>query len=90
VAAADPPASPDPTIITEYFRLFAGFTSFISNLCRVHFCSMGPDGLLAFNSMTLHPPYLSRSQPASTAMGSAANPSTTTSVNAVASRRATD
>ena len=29
-----------------YFRLFAGFTSFMSNLCFDHFFSMGPDGNL--------------------------------------------
>ena len=49
--AADAPARPDPTTITEYFRLFAGLTSFISNLCRVHFPSSGPGGTFDFNSM---------------------------------------
>ena len=31
LAAADAPASPLPTTMTVYFRLLAGFTSFISN-----------------------------------------------------------
>src|SRR5271169_4094094 len=47
VAAAEAPASPVPTIMTLYFRLLAGFTSFISNLARSHFCSMGPAGMRA-------------------------------------------
>jgi hypothetical protein len=50
VAAAEAPASPDPTTITEYFRLFAGLTSFMSNLCRVHFWSIGPGGTFDFSS----------------------------------------
>src|SRR5262245_30002062 len=29
---------------TVYRRRFAGFTSFISNLCLSHSCSIGPDG----------------------------------------------
>src|SRR5689334_12786500 len=45
LAAAAPPASPEPTTITVYFRLFAGFTSFISNLCLLHFSTSGPEGV---------------------------------------------
>src|SRR5262249_20050368 len=49
-AAAEPPARPVPTTITEYFRLFAGLTSFMSNLCFVHFSAIGPEGTCDFNS----------------------------------------
>ncbi len=37
--------------MTWYFRLFVGLTSFISERCFSHFCSMGPDGTLARSSM---------------------------------------
>ena len=30
--------------MTVYFRLLAGFTSFISKRCLSHFCSIGPAG----------------------------------------------
>src|SRR3954470_21730951 len=50
-AAAEAPASPDPTTITLYLRLLAGFTSLSSNRCRSHRDSMGPDGLFDFNSI---------------------------------------
>src|SRR5215831_15904260 len=54
-AAADAPARPVPTTIIVYFRLFAGLTSFISNLCRSHFSAIGPGGILAssFTASTL-------------------------------------
>src|SRR2546423_11729081 len=32
------------TTSAVYFRLFAGLTSFISNLWRSHFAAIGPDG----------------------------------------------
>src|SRR5689334_15176428 len=51
VAAAAPPARPLPTTMTVYFRLLAGFTSFISNLCLSHFPSIGPSGTLDLSSM---------------------------------------
>jgi hypothetical protein len=51
VAAAEAPARPEPTTITVYFLLFAGFTSFISKRCFSHLRSMGPDGVLALSSM---------------------------------------
>src|SRR5713226_5749905 len=44
VAAADAPASPLPTTMTSNFRLFAGFTSFMSKRCLSHFCASGPAG----------------------------------------------
>src|SRR6476659_8492334 len=47
-AAPPAPASPDPTMMTVYLRLLAGFTSFMSKRCFSHFFSMGPDG--AFES----------------------------------------
>src|SRR6476660_10468022 len=58
VAAAAPPARPLPTTMTVYFRLVAGFTSFISNRCLSHFPSMGPSGIFAFSSIPF-----SRSRP---------------------------
>src|SRR5689334_19502066 len=51
LAAADAPASPEPTTMTVCFRLFAGFTSFISNRCRSHFRSSGPDGIFDARSL---------------------------------------
>ena len=41
VAAAEAPARPEPTTMTSYLRLFAGLTSFMSNLARSHISSMG-------------------------------------------------
>ena len=38
--------------MTVYFRLFAGFTSFISKRCLSHFCSSGPAGIFDSSSMT--------------------------------------
>src|SRR5262245_5793380 len=38
--------------MTEYLRLLAGFTSLSSNLCRSHFCWMGPEGMREFRSIT--------------------------------------
>src|SRR5215510_10144529 len=43
-AEALAPARPEPTTMTWYLRLLAGFTSFISKRCFSHFCSSGPDG----------------------------------------------
>src|SRR6188472_309496 len=51
VAAALAPASPLPTTTTVYFRLFAGFTSFISKRWVSHLRSMGPTGMRAFSSI---------------------------------------
>src|SRR5260370_30436914 len=45
-AAAAAPASPEPTMMTECLRRFAGLTSFISKRDFSHFCSIGPDGIL--------------------------------------------
>src|SRR6185437_5415898 len=56
VAAADPPARPEPTTIMECLRLLAGFTSFISKRVLSHFCSIGPDGILEFSSIYLITP----------------------------------
>src|SRR5690349_19698103 len=53
VAAAEAPARPLPTTSTVYFRLLAGFTSFISNRWRSHFCSIGPAGVLDRSSIAL-------------------------------------
>ena len=39
--------------MTVYFRLLAGFTSFISKRCLSHLSSIGPDGILAFSSMRI-------------------------------------
>jgi len=50
-AAAEAPASPEPTTMMVYFRLFAGLTSLISERCRSHFCSSGPPGVFARSSM---------------------------------------
>jgi hypothetical protein len=44
-AAAEAPARPEPTTSTLYLRLFAGLTSFSSNLRFSHFCSIGPSGM---------------------------------------------
>src|SRR5512146_2290644 len=56
LAAAEAPASPEPTTITVYFRLFAGFTSFISKRCFSHFRSSGPEGILERSSMAFRLP----------------------------------
>src|SRR5687767_5299620 len=53
VAAAAPPANPVPTTITVYFRLFAGFTSFISNLHLLHLSWIGPAGVFESNGILL-------------------------------------
>jgi hypothetical protein len=52
-AAAEAPARPVPTMITLYFLLLAGFTSFISKRCFSHFVSMGPEGILELSSMSV-------------------------------------
>src|SRR3954453_11883289 len=46
VAAAAPPARPVPTTMTLNRRRLWGATSFMSNLCWSHCCSMGPAGTL--------------------------------------------
>src|ERR687894_122860 len=56
VAAADAPARPLPTMSTVYFRLFAGFTSFISKRCLSHFSAIGPEGTLASRDLIARPP----------------------------------
>src|SRR5258708_39756482 len=71
VAEAAPPARPDPTTMTEYLRLFAGFTSFISNLRLSQAVSIGPDGSLEFNCICAQEP-----NPALTAIGIEINPRT--------------
>jgi len=45
VADADAPARPVPTTRILNFFLFAGFTSFSSNLCLSHFSESGPSGI---------------------------------------------
>ncbi|TAE42189.1 MAG: hypothetical protein EAY66_00985, partial [Sphingobacteriales bacterium] len=40
---------PVPTTIISYLRLLAGFTSFKSNLCLLHFSAKGPAGIFEFN-----------------------------------------
>jgi len=50
VAAAEAPARPVPTTMMSYFRLFAGFTSFMSKRCLSHLPAIGPDGMLLFSS----------------------------------------
>ena len=52
-----PPARPEPTTITWYFRLLAGLTSFMSKRCLSHFCSTGPDGMFDLSSMVASPLY---------------------------------
>src|SRR5581483_9141320 len=39
--------------MTSNFRLFAGLTSFRSNLCLSHFCAIGPDGILESRAILL-------------------------------------
>src|SRR5690348_3031729 len=51
---------------TVNFRLFAGFTSFISNWCFSHFRSIGPEGTFASRTIS-RPPGARR--PTSTAGG---------------------
>ena len=45
MAAAEAPASPDPTTMTENFLLFAGLMRAESILCFDHLDSIGPDGI---------------------------------------------
>ncbi len=49
--AALPLANPEPTTMMVYFRLLAGFTSFISNLRLSQAVSIGPDGSFEFSSI---------------------------------------
>src|SRR5579872_6738462 len=39
--------------MTSNFRLFAGLTSFMSNLCMSHFCASGPEGILESRAILL-------------------------------------
>ena len=55
LAAADAPARPVPTTMTWYFRLFAGFTSFIPKRCFSHFSASGPGGTFDFSFMRSYP-----------------------------------
>ena len=47
-------SSAEPTTMIVNLRLLAGLTSFISNLCRSHFCAIGPAGMRA-SSLTTAP-----------------------------------
>src|SRR6185312_10489677 len=40
--------------MTSNLRLFAGLTSFMSNLCLSHFCAMGPEGIFESRAILLH------------------------------------
>src|SRR5258708_20556962 len=51
VAAADAPARPVPTTMISNRRLFAGFTSLMSNRWLSHFCSIGPSGIFESSFM---------------------------------------
>ena len=51
MAAAEAPARPVPTTMTSNFRLLAGFTNFISNLCFSHLSASGPEGIFASSFM---------------------------------------
>src|SRR6185503_13142752 len=52
VAAAEAPASPEPTTSTSNRRLLAGLTSFISKRCLSHFWVSGPEGMWASSFMS--------------------------------------
>src|SRR5579862_1192479 len=52
-AAADAPASPDPTTMIVCLRLLAGFTSFISKRAWSQIFSMGPEGTLESSGIDL-------------------------------------
>src|SRR3990172_11652226 len=58
LAAPEAPARPEPTTMTWWFRLFAGFTSFMSKRCFSHFFSNGPDGTPDLRSMIAFAPLL--------------------------------
>src|SRR5688572_10325887 len=76
VAAADPPASPEPTTMMLYLRLLAGLTSFRSNRCLSQRVSIGPVGHFDFSSI-----YKILTRPARTAIGTAINPAISTHAN---------
>ena len=46
--------------MTVYFRLLAGFTSFISKRCLSHFRSIGPPGTREFSSIIESTPAIDR------------------------------
>ena len=74
--------------MTVYFRLLAGFTSFISKRCLSHFCSIGPSGTFDFSSMLLCPVAVTaRIMPRYTAIGMTVNPAHTSTASASASWR---
>ena len=82
-----PPARPEPTTMTLYFRLLAGLTSFISKRCLSHFFSIGPAGTLASQLHGCSTRRLARRgahEPARTASGNEMLPTTTTTVTRVA------
>ena len=57
---AEPPARPEPTTITRYFRLFAGFTNLEEKRWLSHFSESGPSGIFesSFISLVCLGPYL--------------------------------
>src|ERR1017187_6982526 len=58
LAAALPPARPEPTTIMVYFRLLAGFTSLRLKRWRSHRVSIGPVGHFELSSMLAFLSYL--------------------------------
>ncbi len=92
MAAAEAPASPEPTMMISYLRRLAGLTSRVENRCRSHFSASGPGGTLASREIVAvagwdsggcgHPMI-----PSCTAMGTAAKPAVTTQANTVAKPR---
>src|SRR5215472_745411 len=69
LAAADPPARPEPTTMILNLRLFAGLTSFRPNLCVSHDFSIGPVGVLETSSILSASPHTGLMKPANTATG---------------------
>ena len=53
VAAAEPPARPEPTTMIVCFRLLAGFTSLRLKRCRSQRVSIGPPGALESRAILL-------------------------------------
>ena len=56
-AAAEAPASPVPTTMMSNRRLLAGLTSFKAKRWLSHFCSIGPEGMLAWSSIAVNLQY---------------------------------
>src|ERR1017187_8062001 len=67
LAAALPPARPEPTTMMVYFRLLAGFTSLRLKHWRSHRVSIGPVGHFELSSMLAFLSYFTR--PTITAIG---------------------